>query len=103
MRWRRRRVSVGLMDEADKHLAEDGTLFDFEEAVELVIAAAGGNPEAAIAESADLIYHWLVLMASSGVTLDQVAAELERREGVSGLAEKAGRKPVPSIFALETM
>lgn len=62
-----------------------------EEAIELVIAAAGGNPEAAVAESADLVYHWLVLMAASGVNLDQVAAELERREGTSGLDEKASR------------
>jgi phosphoribosyl-ATP pyrophosphohydrolase len=64
-----------------------------EEAVELVIAAAGGNPEAAIAESADLIYHWLVLMAASGVSLDEIAARLESREGTSGLEEKASRKP----------
>lgn len=62
-----------------------------EEAIELVIAAAGGDPKAAIAESADLIYHWLVLMAASGVDLDQIANELERREGTSGLEEKAGR------------
>lgn len=62
-----------------------------EEAVELVIAAAGGNPKAVEAEAADLIYHWLVLMASSGVSLDQVAAQLEAREGQSGLAEKAAR------------
>lgn len=67
-----------------------------EEAIELVIAAAGGDPKAAVAESADLIYHWLVLMAASGVDLDQIAAELERREGTSGLAEKAGRTPPPA-------
>lgn len=63
-----------------------------EEAIELVIAAAGGDPKAAVAESADLIYHWLVLMAASGVDLDHIAAELERREGTSGLEEKAARK-----------
>jgi phosphoribosyl-ATP pyrophosphohydrolase len=63
-----------------------------EEAVELVIAAAGGNPKAVEAEAADVIYHWLVLMASSGVSLDQVAAELEAREGKSGLEEKASRQ-----------
>lgn len=62
-----------------------------EEAVELIIASTGGNPEAAIAESADLIYHWLVLMAASNVSLDQIAAQLETREGTSGLAEKASR------------
>ena len=44
------------------------------------------------AEAADLIYHWLVLMASSGISLDQVAAQLEAREGQSGLEEKASRK-----------
>jgi len=63
-----------------------------EEAIELVIAAAGGDPKAAIHESADVLYHWLVLMAASGVNLDQIANELERREGTSGLAEKASRK-----------
>ena len=63
-----------------------------EEAIELVIAAAGGNPKVVEAEAADLIYHWLVLMASSGVSLDQVAAQLEAREGKSGLEEKASRK-----------
>src|ERR1700749_3411146 len=52
-----------------------------EEASELVIAAAGGDPKAAVNESADLIYHWLVLMAASGVDLDEIANELERREG----------------------
>jgi phosphoribosyl-ATP pyrophosphohydrolase len=62
-----------------------------EEAIELVIASAGGDPKAAIAESADLLYHWLVMMAASGVDLDQIAAELESREGTSGLEEKARR------------
>ena len=63
-----------------------------EEAVETVIAAAQGNREALTAESADLIYHWLVVIAAAGVSLDEVAARLEAREGTSGLAEKAGRK-----------
>ena len=63
-----------------------------EEAIELIIAASGGNPKAVEAEAADLIYHWLVLMASSGISLDQVAAQLEAREGKSGLEEKASRK-----------
>ena len=62
-----------------------------EEAIELVIAAAGGNPQAAEAEAADLIYHWLVLLAACGVSLDAVAAKLAAREGTSGIAEKAGR------------
>ncbi|HUO22823.1 MAG TPA: phosphoribosyl-ATP diphosphatase [Caulobacteraceae bacterium] len=62
-----------------------------EEAVETVIAAAAGDADALAAESADLIYHWLALLAGAGVTLDQVAAKLEAREGASGLAEKASR------------
>ena len=44
------------------------------------------------AESADLLYHWLVVLAAAGVELDAVAAKLEAREGVSGHAEKAARK-----------
>jgi phosphoribosyl-ATP pyrophosphohydrolase len=62
-----------------------------EEAVETVIAAIKGDPEEMAAESADLIYHWLVLLTGAGVSLDQVAAKLEAREGTSGLAEKASR------------
>ncbi len=63
-----------------------------EEAVETVIAAAQSDREALTAESADLIYHWLVVIAAAGVSLDEVAEKLEAREGTSGLAEKAGRK-----------
>ena len=63
-----------------------------EEAVEAVIAAAQGDQAGLAAESADLIYHWLVLLAAAGVSLDDVAAKLEAREGVSGLAEKASRE-----------
>jgi len=62
-----------------------------EEAVETVIAAAQGDPAALAAESADLIYHWLVVLAAARVSLDDVAARLEAREGTSGLDEKAGR------------
>jgi phosphoribosyl-ATP pyrophosphohydrolase len=62
-----------------------------EEAVETVIAIAQGDPTAIASESADLIYHWLVALAASGVALDEVAAKLEAREGTSGLAEKASR------------
>jgi phosphoribosyl-ATP pyrophosphohydrolase len=62
-----------------------------EEAVETVIAAVQGDRDAIASESADLIYHWLVLLAASGVSLDEVAAKLEAREGTSGLAEKASR------------
>ena len=62
-----------------------------EEAVETVIAATKAEPDALAAESADLIYHWLVVLAAAGVSLDEVAAKLEAREGTSGLAEKASR------------
>ena len=63
-----------------------------EEAVETVIAAAQGDRDGLTAESADLIYHWLVVIAAAGVSLDEVAEKLEAREGMSGLAEKAARK-----------
>jgi phosphoribosyl-ATP pyrophosphohydrolase len=62
-----------------------------EEAVETVIAAVEGNADALAAESADLLYHWLVLLAAAGVSTDAVAAKLEAREGRSGLDEKAAR------------
>ena len=62
-----------------------------EEAVETIIAAVQGDKDAVAAESADVIYHWLVLLAASGVSLDEVAAKLEAREGTSGIEEKAGR------------
>lgn len=62
-----------------------------EEAVETVIAAAMKDKDGLAAESADLIYHWLVLLAHAGVGLDDVAAWLESREGRSGLEEKAWR------------
>jgi phosphoribosyl-ATP pyrophosphohydrolase len=62
-----------------------------EEAFETAIAAAEGDADAVAAESADLIYHWLVLLSAANVSLDQVAAKLEEREGKSGLQEKAER------------
>jgi phosphoribosyl-ATP pyrophosphohydrolase len=62
-----------------------------EEAIEAVIAAVQGDADALAAESADVIYHWLVLLAAGGVDLDAVAARLEAREGRSGLEEKASR------------
>jgi phosphoribosyl-ATP pyrophosphohydrolase len=62
-----------------------------EEAVETVIAAGQRDPDAIAAESADLIYHWLVLLAATGVSADAVAEKLEAREGRSGLDEKASR------------
>ena len=62
-----------------------------EEAVELALAAVQNDNAAIIAESADVLYHWLAVIAGAGVTLDDVAAALEAREGVSGVAEKASR------------
>jgi phosphoribosyl-ATP pyrophosphohydrolase len=62
-----------------------------EEAVETVIAAVKRDDESLIAESADLLYHWLVVLKIAGVPLEAVMAELERRTGQSGLEEKAGR------------
>ncbi len=63
-----------------------------EEAVETVIAAVRGNRDALISESADLLYHWMVVLAISDVKLADVLAELERRTGQSGVAEKASRQ-----------
>ncbi len=62
-----------------------------EEAVETVIAAAQGDRYDLIAESADTLFHLLVTLAALDVTLDEVCDELARREGVSGVAEKAAR------------
>ena len=62
-----------------------------EEAVETVIAALSGDGRALAGEAADLIFHLLVLLADAGVPFDAVLRELDRREGVSGLAEKAAR------------
>jgi phosphoribosyl-ATP pyrophosphohydrolase len=64
-----------------------------EEAIETALAAVQADPEAVAAESADLIYHWLVLLAACGVELDAVAAKLEAREGRSGIEERASRPP----------
>ena len=62
-----------------------------EEAVETVIAGVSGDTASTVNESADLLYHLLVLWAASGVTPDDVWAELKQREGISGIAEKASR------------
>lgn len=64
-----------------------------EEAVEVAIASASNNPKEIISESADLLFHLLVLWQARGVTPEQVMAELQRREGISGIAEKKSRKP----------
>lgn len=62
-----------------------------EEAVEAIIEAVKGDRDKLTAEAADVLYHLLVMLAARDVTLDQVLAELERREGTSGLAEKTAR------------
>jgi phosphoribosyl-ATP pyrophosphohydrolase len=62
-----------------------------EEAIETMLAAVIGEKDGLAAESADLVYHWLVVLAAAGVSLDDVAAKLEAREGRSGIDEKAGR------------
>ena len=63
-----------------------------EESLEAVIEAVKGDRAALTRESADLLYHLLVLWAAAGLTPEAVAAELTRREGVSGIEEKRGRK-----------
>jgi len=68
-----------------------------EEAVEALIEAALGNRTALIAESADVLYHLLVLWVAAGIEPVDVWAELRRREGVSGLAEKAARRLMPVL------
>ena len=77
------KLFAGGMDKAAKKLGE--------EAVETVIAAVSGDKKALVSESADLMYHWLVVLALAGVPLSEVIGELGRRTGQSGLAEKASR------------
>jgi phosphoribosyl-ATP pyrophosphohydrolase len=62
-----------------------------EEAVEAVIEGVRGDRPALVGESADLLYHLLVLWAATGIAPADIAAELARREGVSGIAEKTAR------------
>lgn len=62
-----------------------------EEATETVIAALSGDPANLTSEAADLLFHLMVLLAEVGVSIDDVLAELDRRDGVSGLDEKASR------------
>lgn len=63
-----------------------------EEAVEAVIAAMASDRDGLVGESADLLFHLLVLLADLDIPLHAVLDELDRREGVSGIAEKAARK-----------
>lgn len=62
-----------------------------EEATELVMAVKDRQPERIVAEMADLWFHCLVVLTEHGLRPEQVLAELARREGVSGLQEKANR------------
>src|ERR1700759_5326252 len=77
-----------LLDKGAEHCAKKFG----EEAVETVIAAIENNREHLIAESADVLFHLLVLLKSRGVTLVDVEAALAQRTGMSGLEEKAARK-----------
>ena len=77
------RLVAGGLPRATKKLGE--------EAVESVIAALSGDRRELTKESADLLYHLLVVLRIGGVSLDEVMAELEARTAQSGLAEKASR------------
>ncbi|MDX2074187.1 MAG: phosphoribosyl-ATP diphosphatase [Alphaproteobacteria bacterium] len=63
-----------------------------EEAVETIIAAMKRDKKEIVSESADMIFHWLLLLADAGVSMADVMEELSKREGTSGLDEKARRK-----------
>ena len=80
--WTARLVAKG-MGKAAQKLGE--------EAVETVIAAVSLDNRGLVSESADLLYHWLVVLKMAGVPLSDVLAELERRTAQSGVAEKASR------------
>jgi phosphoribosyl-ATP pyrophosphohydrolase len=67
-----------------------------EEAVECLIEAVGGHRTALIGESADVLYHLLVLWVDAGLRPEQIWAELTRREAMSGIAEKAARNSARS-------
>ena len=77
------KLFAGGMERAAKKLGE--------EAVETVIAALGTDAKALVSESADLLYHWLVVLAVAGVPLSDVFSELERRTARTGIQEKAAR------------
>ena len=77
-----------LLDKGPEHCARKLG----EEAVETVIAAVGNDRSHLIAESADLLFHLLVLLKSRGVKLEEVEAALAQRTSMSGLEEKASRK-----------
>lgn len=68
-----------------------------EEAVECVIEAAQGHRPEIVLESADVLYHLLVVWVDAGIRPEEVWAELRRREGISGIAEKAARPAVRGL------
>ena len=75
-----------------------------EEAVECLIEATRGNRDALIAESADVLYHLIVMWVDGGIRPDDVWSELQRREGLSGIAERAARAPsLPMVVGARTM
>jgi phosphoribosyl-ATP pyrophosphohydrolase len=63
-----------------------------EEATETIIAALSGDKASLTGEAADLLFHLLILLADADIDFDAVLSELERRDGISGLVEKASRK-----------
>ena len=74
-----------------------------EEAVECLIEAVSGNKDALVAESADVLYHLMVVWVAAGVAPAEVWAELERRKGISGIAEKASRvQKLATAFGIGT-
>jgi phosphoribosyl-ATP pyrophosphohydrolase len=77
-----------LLDKGPEHCAKKFG----EEAVETVIAAVENDRDRLIAESADLLFHFLVLLKARGIGLDEVEAALAQRTTMSGLEEKAARK-----------
>jgi len=78
---------ASLYAKPDKMLEKIG-----EEATETIIAAKNGDADQIVYETADLWFHTMVMLAARGLSADDVLAELARRFGVSGLAEKASRK-----------
>ena len=72
-----------------------------EEAVECLIEAVAGNNQALVSESADVLYHLIVMWVDAGIAPAAVWAELQRREGVSGVAEKAARS-LPQLTTAHT-
>ena len=75
------------------HKGEDAILKKVgEEATEVILAAKGGDRSQLVYETADLWFHCLVLLAQHGLSADDVLRELARREGLSGIEEKASRK-----------